>query len=645
MTNISSYQLSPDELQLLNRGMSFIPTPVPAQRTAETVFNDALSDMNRKMQIRHYFEISYNPASGTDPNPSTSLMEHVFHGLKPPSQWPPPTQSQRVLTFVSTLQQDLQQLPSTNRDNNLTRGERQALRTLKNHPQIIVKPTDKGGGVCVVERQDYEQALQKMLDDPETYRPATFDQHTHSEIARERDQLLGSHLFSTTTRKWVIGHKTNDQPSSFYGLPKVHKLDLTKPVEQLRKEVKYRPITAAHSYVTAPLSRWLDALLQPLVQRLNTTIKDTLSFVQAVENLRIPTQHHNTCAFLTADITSLYTRIPTVDGLKRMRNFLNRPTVTAYLQRLWPGKPVALTIALIMRCFSLVLNNNYVEFNGKTYKQISGTAMGQPCAVVYAVIYVFELEQSLVQTARENGTLLVYYRYIDDVFAILNSKTSAEQFATALNQLHPPHIEFTSTTSMTEGVFLDTTTYKGPRLTHSNQLDIRTYQKPTNTYMYLPASSSHPPSTIAGWIRGEMTRYIRCHSQHSEYTLQKRRFYERLLRRGYTPTQLKRIMNNVFYSNRTSLLKPKEKQQQQNSMVFTPIFNPSLSATTLKATLARHWSQLIQQDDRWIEATSHEAPKIAYKTTPNLQQLIVRSKYTPPGPSGHQPARSERSEL
>ena len=91
--------------------------------------------------------------------------------------------------------------------------------------------------------------------------------------------------------------------------------------------------------------------------------------------------------------------IPTADGMLKMEMFIRRLEHRPYFISLFGENEYETVIRTILSSLNLILKNNYVEFNGITYLQINGTAMGQSCAVVYAVIYVYELECALVSSS------------------------------------------------------------------------------------------------------------------------------------------------------------------------------------------------------------------------------------------------------
>ena len=91
-------------------------------------------------------------------------------------------------------------------------------------------------------------------------------------------------------------------------------------------------------------------------------------------------QFPSMCTLLAADVESLYPSIDINRGLDALDDALkNSGTDNQTRQH----------IILLTRW---VLLNNITEFNGKLYIQIRGTAMGSPCAVVFACIFVGQIE-------------------------------------------------------------------------------------------------------------------------------------------------------------------------------------------------------------------------------------------------------------
>ena len=64
----------------------------------------------------------------------------------------------------------------------------------------------------------------------------------------------------------------------------------------------------------------------------------------------------------------------------------------------------------------IVLTNNYFEFNGKQYHQVSSTAIGTKLAHSYANLFMTRFEENYVYTYHLQPKL--WKRFIDDIFLI-----------------------------------------------------------------------------------------------------------------------------------------------------------------------------------------------------------------------------------
>ena len=76
------------------------------------------------------------------------------------------------------------------------------------------------------------------------------------------------------------------------------------------------PVVSACSCPTEHISEYLDAVLQPLVQSLPTHIKDSTYALNLIEDNQNP--NFELKYLFTMDVTSLYTCIPHLDGLKAL---------------------------------------------------------------------------------------------------------------------------------------------------------------------------------------------------------------------------------------------------------------------------------------------------------------------------------------
>ena len=162
-----------------------------------------------------------------------------------------------------------------------------------------------------------------------------------------------------------------------------------------------RPVISNCGSITEHISEYLDHHLNPFISFTRSYVKDTNHLLAKLAKLgSIP---HG--AFLyTADVVGIYPSIPHGEGLGAMREALD-------------GR-VNSTVATdtLFGLVSLVLNNNYFEFNGKIYRQKRGTAIGKKCAPAYAILFMSMLEERLLEALVNQP--LVWMRFINDVFFI-----------------------------------------------------------------------------------------------------------------------------------------------------------------------------------------------------------------------------------
>ena len=126
-----------------------------------------------------------------------------------------------------------------------------------------------------------------------------------------------------------------------------------------------------------------------------------------------------------------------------------------------------------------------LENNGKVFKQKQGTAIGTKMAPNYAILFMSEIEEKILETSLLKP--LVWWRYINDIFFLWkHGEDSLKTFLDHLNQAHPT-VKFTSDYFDTSINFLDVKVSR-----NGNELDTDLYVKPTDTNQYLDASSCHP---------------------------------------------------------------------------------------------------------------------------------------------------------
>ena len=92
--------------------------------------------------------------------------------FRPKGTWtPPPHRDPALDTFLDAVEHDLFNVtPAPVRDN-LTTRERDALKLLRRHTDIVIKSADKGSGVVVMDRNWYIDECSRQLSDSKSTKP------------------------------------------------------------------------------------------------------------------------------------------------------------------------------------------------------------------------------------------------------------------------------------------------------------------------------------------------------------------------------------------------------------------------------------------------------------------------------------------
>lgn len=267
--------------------------------------------------------------------------------------------------------------------------------------------------------------------------------------------------------------------SNFYGLPKVHKSHI---ISNLCKEsfssyvcvskpedLKLRPIVAGPSCETHRISNLLDLLLKPYVSKVKSYIRDTVDFLNS-----IPENVQPDAILVSFDVTNLYSNIPHELGLEAIEHWIDKFPDLLHDRF---SKP------FILQSLKFILEHNFMNFDGITYKQKLGTAMGTKVAPTYATLVLGFLEEKLYKNLEDQFSVEFttfiqqsWKRFLDDCFIIwTKTKDELNKFYNILNNLNN-HLKFTMDCSEQKLPFLDVMIIK-----REDKIITDIYYKPTDT--------------------------------------------------------------------------------------------------------------------------------------------------------------------
>ena len=455
---------------------------------------------------------------------------------------------------------------------NISREERQAIRSLSSNDSIIIKEADKGGAVVIMDKAHYKTMSENILLDDNYYEKLDTDPKKMTRILYNRH--IEENKASLTKKEYNYLKNFEIKESQFYGLPKVHKCEkiLTacknSPTSDVNiadvRDLKLRPIIAGSSCLTSRLSHLLDILLQPLTKRIPSFLKDTKDFLR-----KLPKTASNNTLLASFDVESLYSNINHELGLEAIRFWIRKYPNTL---------PERFSEDFILKSMKFILENNTFLFNNTPYRQIRGTAMGTKVAPVYATLTIAYLEQSPYnQISEEFGTEFSlefeksWMRFLDDCFILwTKSKEDLSRLHEILNNLNT-QINFTMEMNQCKIPFLDCLVTKNGAEIHT---DI--YYKPTDSKTYLLFTSCHPkhtrvgvPFSLAQRLRTIISKQDTLHTRLEELK-------DFLLLQNYPLTLIIAGINKALQLDRQQLLAENNPPPKPTSLHLLPLTTPPI---------------------------------------------------------------------
>ena len=449
------------------------------------------------------------------------------------------------------------------------------LRSFLNIPQLKIVGSDKNSGLVAMHILHYDAMVKQHLNNDLIYQLIGMSNCSDwnfllSGIQRDHKNLIlrlrGLEL-PKYTKKFLLN--SGITLPIFHCLPKLHK-----------KNTPGRPIVGAPDWITTKWSVLLDVLLSNYFPPY--ALKNSLKLVEEIELHSI----RSTQIFVTADVASMYTN-------------MNLDRLYAVIQDI-SQKSVFVDI------LKFICTNNYFLYGDNIYKQLEGIAMGTPVAVICANLYMTQFDSFFAQRT------FFYKRYIDDIFFILDTEFhDLLEIQTQMNNFIPGiKLEFTSSFFSVD--FLDLTIFRNS----SDRVCFKTFQKITSCFQYLPYSSCHHPSTISGYIKGELIRYTRINTVLYDRQTQFNKFYSLLLQRGFSHKYLKKIFFSIDLQNRQPIA-----NRMSSSVIRIPFIIPFYNNALRK--------KLIEILRNVNESSSSRTLKFeifpSYTKNKNLLELTSRS--------------------
>ena len=187
-----------------------------------------------------------------------------------------------------------------------------------------------------------------------------------------------------------------------------------------KKGTPLRPILSVTGSSHHELGKWLAGLLQFVSERFSShCISDSFTFAKTMQNPGIDCNVFM-CSF---DMSSLF-NVPLDKTIK---------ICSEALYDKFDSQPV-IPKDMFVELMKSATSSIEFSFNNTVYKQTDGEAIRSPLDPALADIFVEYYEEKLISQTRK---LPIYFRYVDDTFAIFDHEAEADEFLNKLNCLRP----------------------------------------------------------------------------------------------------------------------------------------------------------------------------------------------------------------
>ena len=252
---------------------------------------------------------------------------------------------------------------------------------------------------------------------------------------------------------WGI-HSTLSSLANTCGQPKVHKL-----------KYPLRPIISSIGSYNHELSKYLADLIRNNRTPLSFSyIRNLFDFVRKIHGIN----NSKGRVMISFDIDNLYTNVPvyeTIDITLDTRQF---------------SPLILFSRSQFKRLLEIAVCDIPFRFQHKTYVQCNGVAIGSPLGPILADIFISNLEMKLNKFS--TNTLLLWIRFVDDIFCVFSKHQNLHDFLKRINKWHP-NLRFTKEEETNDKLaFLDVLVIRG---NNTNKYVTTIYRKPTNTGFYL----------------------------------------------------------------------------------------------------------------------------------------------------------------
>ena len=379
----------------------------------------------------------------------------------------------------------------------LTREQYKTLNVFKNRTDIVVRAADKSNVFVIMKRDDYVTKINNILSDQVKFQVVAKDPTLSLKRELNKHIAIVNSVQNGNKLSKLVGHY---EPGYIYANPKIHKRIVNPPI---------RPIVSQIGTPTCQVAKELNAIIVKYMPG-QYTVQSTSEFLSLVQHQHFP----STSILASLDVESLFTNVPVVETVNIILQYVyHHPTLSP------PTIPLATMKDLLILCTT---RTPFHSVNGSIYQQKDGVMMGSSLGCTFANYYMAHLEEK-VFNANPQAAPLIYARYVDDVFLLLEN----------INQLHDIKTLFENNSVLrftyeeqknNQLVFLDVLLQK-----INNEITTSVYTKETSTGDCINYSGVCPEQYKTGLVKTLLQRAYNISSDWQIFSTEVERVKQRLV--------------------------------------------------------------------------------------------------------------------
>ena len=397
----------------------------------------------------------------------------------------------------------------------LSKMEVAELNKLKKDPNIIITKFDKGKGVAILDKQEYDAKILDYLNGSGNFVKIAGDELKLLILEEERITRVlknGKEKGVFTEDEYKNLKPQGTRAGKVFGLPKVHK-----------DNVPIRPIISMLNTPGYKLGKWLQKYVKPLSLG-KYGVKDTFEAVDKIKNVVLSAES----TIVSFDVKNFFPSVPIKKAIdliteKVFQNDNCKPHCTKDFFR-------EMLLYVNLGCL--------VKYEGQVWKQVEGVAMGSPLSADISNAFLSIIEEKKLTTDCQPKC---YMRYVDDTLAVFENVQKQESFFQYINTWDNK-LEFTKESYGENGLsFLD---IKLKRV--GNVLETEVFHKETDTDLVMQFESNIPMKYKKGLIGCLVIRALRVCSNWANVHKEINIIREKLVKNGFPIGMIEHEVNKIL---------------------------------------------------------------------------------------------------